>query len=75
VSEDPFFLKRPIRVEIKIPSTTHAPYLDNFSEHKGEAEILLPRGSKFKILGASVEPELYEGKTMSILVIKATLVQ
>ncbi|MBJ8113812.1 ADP-ribosyltransferase [Bacillus cereus group sp. N6] len=59
-----------IRMEIKVPKGTHAPYVDSISKYKGEKELLLPRGSKFKIIGASTIQE----NGHNILVIRATLV-
>ncbi|PEP90517.1 ADP-ribosyltransferase [Bacillus toyonensis] len=59
-----------IRMEIKVPKGTHAPYVDSISEYEGEKELLLPRGSKFKITGASTVQE----NGHNILVIRATLV-
>ncbi|PFN80955.1 hypothetical protein COJ76_31145, partial [Bacillus thuringiensis] len=74
-SGDPFFLKRPIRVEITIPKGTHAPYLESISSFPEEKEILLPHGSKFIITGASTVQETLKNQTMNILVIRATVVK
>ncbi|MBG9615749.1 ADP-ribosyltransferase [Bacillus cereus] len=59
-----------IRMEIKVPKGTHAPYIDSISQFKGEKELLLPRQSQFKITGASTIQE----NGHNILVIRATLV-
>ncbi|WP_179871788.1 ADP-ribosyltransferase [Bacillus cereus] len=72
---DTEFAQSPIRVEIKIPKGTHVPYIDSISEVKGEQEILLPRGSKFRITGASTVQEIIMGGKQEKLVIRATLIR
>ncbi|WHS75910.1 ADP-ribosyltransferase [Bacillus cereus] len=84
VPNDPTFAERPICVEITIPAKTHAPYLGSLSKYPGEEEILLPRGSKFKITGASTVQETgevynkdsweLETRTLNTLMIRVTLV-
>ncbi|WP_420975202.1 ADP-ribosyltransferase [Bacillus thuringiensis] len=71
---DTAFAQSPIRVEIKIPKETHVPYVDSISKFKGEKELLLPRGSKFQITGASTVQENINGRKQEKLVIQATLV-
>lgn len=43
----------PIRIEIILPKGTKAIYLEPLTKVPGELELLLPRGSKFEIEGAS----------------------
>ncbi|MGH1081942.1 ADP-ribosyltransferase [Bacillus thuringiensis] len=74
-SGDPFFLKRPIRVEITIPKGTHAPYLESISSFPEEKEILLPHGSKFKLTGASTVQETIRNQLINVLVIRAKLIK
>ena len=74
-SGDPFFLKRPIRVEITIPKGTHAPYLESISSFPEEKEILLPHGSKFKLTGASTIQETIRNQLINVLVIRAKLIK
>ncbi|KOP68348.1 hypothetical protein AMS62_26175 [Bacillus sp. FJAT-18019] len=64
------FNKRPIRLEIQVPKGTSAPYIDSISRFPNEKEVLLPRGSKFQITGASTVQE----QGHNLLVIKAKLI-
>ncbi|MCQ6335094.1 MULTISPECIES: ADP-ribosyltransferase [Bacillus cereus group] len=64
------FGRSAIRMEIKVSKGTHAPYIDSISNYKGEKEVLLPRGSHFKITGASTVQE----RGQNTLIIRATLI-
>ncbi|WP_179139732.1 ADP-ribosyltransferase [Bacillus sp. CDB3] len=64
------FSGRPIRFEIEVPKGTHAAYISSMSNFPDEKELLLPRGSKFKVMGASTVTE----NNAPLLIIKVTLV-
>lgn len=63
------FSDRPILFEITIPKGTHAAEVKSISQYKNEDELLLPRNSKFKITGATVNG------SDNWLIIKTTLVK
>ncbi|MEC0033314.1 ADP-ribosyltransferase [Bacillus cereus] len=70
LQKDTAFGRSAIRMEIQVPKGTHAPYIDSISKFKGEQEVLLPRGSKFKITGASTVQE----RGQNTLIIRATFI-
>ena len=46
-----------VRIKMIIPSGKQGAYLNGLSEYEGEAEILLPRNSRFKILSKTEKGE------------------
>ncbi|KXY24829.1 ADP-ribosyltransferase [Bacillus sp. FSL K6-0067] len=63
------FSDRPILFEITIPKGTHAAEVKSISKYPNEDELLLPKNSKFKITGATVNG------SDNWLIIKTTLIQ